>query len=71
MAAFTKDERIAENDFKVIVTESQVVVKGEVFTYEQKKAVQEVIEQIVPDMEIQNQIDVRVIMPPKGGEAIL
>jgi len=70
MEAFTKDERIAENDFKLIVTDSHIVIKGEVFTFEQKKAVEEVIEQIAPDMEIKNHVDVRIIMPPSGSEAI-
>lgn len=70
MEALTTDERIAEHDISVVVSESEVVVKGEVFTEEQKRAVSEVIHKIVPSLEIRNQVNLRILSPPEGSEAI-
>lgn len=70
MEALTCDERIAEHDIKVIVTENSVVARGEVFTSEQKDAVDEVLEKLAPAHEIKNQVNVRVLTPPEGSEAI-
>lgn len=70
MEALTTDERIAEHDIRVFVSDSMVVVKGEVFTDEQKDAVDEVIHRLAPSMELRNQVNVRVLMPPEGSEAI-
>ena len=70
MEALTSDERIAEHDIKVFVTEEAVVAKGEVFTHEQKNAVEEVIRVTAPELELRNQVLVRVISPPEGSEAI-
>jgi predicted nucleotidyltransferase len=68
--ALTSDERIAEHDIKVIVSENSIVARGEVFTEEQKEAVNEVIEDIAPSFDIRNQIGVRILTPPEGSEAI-
>ncbi len=70
MEALASDERIAEHDIKVLVSETVIVVKGEVFTYEQKNAVNEVIQRLQPEMELKNQVYVRTLMPPEGSEAI-
>lgn len=70
MEALTTDERIAEHDIRVLINESVIVVKGEVFTNEQKKAVEEVIQKLEPQMELKNQIYVRILTPPEGSEAI-
>lgn len=70
MDALTTDERIAEHDIKVVVADSIVVVKGEVFTDEQKNAISEVIHKLEPHLELRNQVNVRVLMPPEGSEAI-
>lgn len=70
MEALTTDERIAEHDIKVIVTEDSVVARGEVFTVEQKHAVNEVIEKIAPGLDLKNQVNIRVLTPPEGSEAI-
>jgi len=70
MEALTTDERIAEHDIKVVVSDSSIVVKGEVFTNEQKEAVNEVIRNLEPSMELRNQVHVRILTPPEGSEAI-
>ncbi|HXH74755.1 MAG TPA: nucleotidyltransferase [Bacteriovoracaceae bacterium] len=70
MEALTTDERIAEHDIKVIVTGDAVVAKGEVFTDEQRCAVDEVINKIAPHCDVKNQVNVRVLTPPEGSEAI-
>lgn len=70
MDALTMDERIAEHDIKVIVTNSTVVAKGEVFTREQREAVEEVLGKCAPAHEIKNQVSVRVLPAPEGSEAI-
>jgi predicted nucleotidyltransferase len=71
MEALTTDERIAEHDIRVVVSDKVIVVKGEVFTDEQKDAISEVIQKLEPNMELRNQVHVRVLMPPEGSEAIL
>lgn len=70
MEALTTDERIAEHDIKVVVSDSMVFVRGEVFTHEQRDAVNEVIQKLAPNMELRNQVSIRVLMPPEGSEAI-
>lgn len=70
MEALTGDERIAEHDIKVVVSDKTVVAKGEVFTEEQRCAVDEVIKNIAPHCDVKNQVNVRVLRPPEGSEAI-
>lgn len=70
MEALTTDERIAEHDIKIVVSDKTIVAKGEVFTEEQRSAVDEVIKQIAPQCEFRNQVNVRVLHPPEGSEAI-
>jgi predicted nucleotidyltransferase len=70
MEALTTDERIAEHDIKIIVTDSSIVAKGEVFTEEQREAVDEVVGKIAPSLDVKNQVYVRVLTPPEGSEAI-
>lgn len=70
MEALTTDERIAEHDIKVIVTDDCIVARGEVFTDEQKHAVDEVMCKVAPHLDCKNQVNVRVLTPPEGSEAI-
>lgn len=70
MEALTTDERIAEHDIKVVVSNKSVVAKGEVFTDEQKDAVDEVLKEIAPLYECKNLVNVRILRPPEGSEAI-
>lgn len=70
MEALTGDERIAEHDIKVIVSDHSIVAKGEVFTEEQRQAVYEVIKDIAPQLELKNQVNVRILRAPEGSEAI-
>lgn len=70
MEALTTDERIAEHDIKVIVTDDTIVARGEVFNVEQLEAVDEVLCRMAPNCEIKNQVNVRVLTPPEGSEAI-
>lgn len=70
MEALTTDERIAEHDIKVFINKDKIVAKGEVFTEEQKEAVDQVIKEMAPTYQISNQIDVRVLRAPEGNEVI-
>lgn len=70
MEALTTDERIAEHDIKVVVSEKTIVAKGEVFTKEQREAVYQVVKEIAPQFEFKNQVNVRVLRAPEGSEAI-
>lgn len=70
MEALTTDERIAEHDIKVVVSDHTVVAKGEVFTEEQREAVDEVVKEIAHGFEFRNQVIVRVLKAPEGSEAI-
>jgi predicted nucleotidyltransferase len=70
MEALTTDERIAEHDIKVLISDHTIVTKGEVFTEEQKIAVNEVIKKIAPHHECRNQVNVRILSAPEGSEAI-
>ena len=71
MEALTSDERIAEHDVKVYVDEKNVVARGEVFSEDQKKAVEEVIRKHSPkNLDLKNQITVRVLTPSEGSEVI-
>jgi agmatine/peptidylarginine deiminase len=70
MDSLRSDERIPEHDLKVLVTESSIIVKGEVYNEEQKEAVSEVLRKVTPDREIINLLKVRVLYPPESSEAI-
>jgi predicted nucleotidyltransferase len=70
MEALTNDDRIAEHDIHITVCNNQVLVRGEVFTYDQKNAVEDVILKVAPQMEVKNQLNIRVLTPPEGTEAI-
>jgi predicted nucleotidyltransferase len=70
MEALTTDERIAEHDIKVLVSDHSIVAKGDVFTDEQRAAVFEVVKNIAPHFDFKNQVNVRVLKGPEGSEAI-
>jgi predicted nucleotidyltransferase len=70
MEALTLDERIAEHDVKIHVSTDTIVARGEVFTEEQKIAVNEVIRRISPSHSFKNLVNVRILGGPEGSEAI-
>jgi predicted nucleotidyltransferase len=70
MEALTSDERIAEHDIRVYVSNHDVITKGEVYTEEQKRAVDEVVKIVAPQFEFKNQVEVRILKGPEGCEAI-
>jgi predicted nucleotidyltransferase len=70
MEALTTDERIAENDIKIVVGKQVIVAKGEVYTEEQKEAVIEVVNNIAPEYEFDCQVEVRILKAPEGSEVI-
>jgi hypothetical protein len=53
-----------------MISDNGIVVKGEVFTEQQKEAINEVISSVAPNTEIKNQVLVRILNPPEGSEAI-
>ncbi|MCM2349003.1 MAG: nucleotidyltransferase family protein [Bacteriovoracaceae bacterium] len=70
MEALTSDERIAEHDVKIMISDKTIVAKGEVFTHEQMDALSEVITKMAPDFEFKNLVNVRILGAPEGSEAI-
>lgn len=70
MEGLTVDHRVAEHDIKIHVSGDTIVARGEVFTDEQKEAVNEVVERIAPSHEFKNLVNVRVLGAPEGSEAI-
>jgi predicted nucleotidyltransferase len=70
MDALTSDDRIAEHDISVYVNHHDVIAKGEVFTEEQKRAIDDVIKIVAPDYQLKNQVEVRTLKGPEGCEAI-
>lgn len=70
MEALTSDERIAEHDIKIHVSGDTIVARGEVFTEEQKVAINEVIKKISPAHGFKNLVNVRILSGPEGSEAI-
>jgi predicted nucleotidyltransferase len=70
MEALTCDERIAEHDIKIMVTETHVIAKGEVFSEEQKAAIEEVVKQVAPSFHFNNKVVVRILSAPNESEAI-
>jgi len=67
MEAFTSDGRIPEHDLNITVTSNSIHIKGEVFTTEQLKAVDEVIQELKEDLEVTNHVRVRVLTPFEGN----
>lgn len=70
MEALTTDERIAEHDVKIMVSDKVIVAKGEVFTEEQMEALSDVITKMAPELEFKNLVNVRELKAPEGSEAI-
>jgi predicted nucleotidyltransferase len=70
MEALTKDDRVAEHDLKIMVTENCIVARGEVNSEDQRNAVEEVIRKISPSIEFKNQISIRVLNLSEGSEVI-
>jgi hypothetical protein len=70
MEALTSDERIAEHDIQIYISNHDVIAKGEVFTEDQKHAVDEVVKVVAPHFQLKNQVEVRILKGPEGCEAI-
>ena len=68
--ALTTDERIAEHDIKVTVTESTIIARGEVNNEEQRSAVEDVVKKMSPQHEFKNLVHIRSLTGPEGSEAI-
>lgn len=71
MEAFSSDGRIPEHDLSITVTNDSIMIRGEVFTTEQLKAIDEVLSELKEDLEVTNHVQVRVLQPFEGNnEAI-
>jgi len=68
--ALNTDERIADHDIKVTVTQTSIDARGEVFTPDQKKAVREVLMKLAPDKELNDYIHIRTYPGPETSEVI-
>lgn len=70
MEALNTDERIADHDIKIAVTEKSIDARGEVYTREQKVAVRELLQEISPERELRDYIHVRSLPGPEDSEVI-
>lgn len=71
MEAFSCDGRIPEHDLSITISGDTITVRGEVFNTEQLKAIDEVLNEFKDDLEVINQVQVRIISPYEGNsEAI-
>lgn len=68
--ALSTDERTADHDIKIVVTDGAIDARGEVFTEDQKRAVCEIIGTISPEREFKNHIFVRSLPGPEESEVI-
>lgn len=68
--ALNTDERIADHDIKITVTQTSIDARGEVFTPEQKNAVREVVEKISPERQLNDYISIRTYPGPETSEVI-
>lgn len=70
LEALTLDERIAEHDISVKISENTIIVAGEVFTDLQKGAVEDIVSDLTPDLELKNLIKIRKLDMPERSEVI-
>ena len=68
--ALSSDERTADHDIKIVVTDTSIECRGEVFTHEQKQAIHEVVKNVAPIKEVRNHVHVRSLPGPEESEFI-
>jgi hypothetical protein len=56
--ALAEDDRVHEMELSVTIVDDRVVVSGTVPTEERRSAVTEVTRELVPDLEVDNQVSV-------------
>ncbi len=57
--ALRKDPRVGELDVQVRLTGSRVFVNGNVATAERQKAITEIVEELLPDVEVCNETSIQ------------
>lgn len=68
--SLAEDERTAQQDLKILLEGSRIVVRGECQTEERRAAVLDLIRRLAPHHEIQSQLQVMVVDRPLSAEAI-
>jgi osmotically-inducible protein OsmY len=66
----TRDERTGAQDVKVLVSNRRVILKGEALSENHRELVSEVVRDLAPGFELDNQLRVPVLPGPEGAEEI-
>jgi len=69
--AFVRDQRIGDRDWKIIVGENNVLIRGEACSPEQLTAIEEVVRSTAPGFHLDNQLVIPNLPGPEGSEAIV
>jgi hypothetical protein len=69
--ALATDSRTASNQLKVVVADQRIVVRGEALSRTVCDSVTEVVEEIAPGYELDNQVKSSDMPPPQSAEEIV
>jgi BON domain len=68
--ALAIDQRVNMLDLKIIVRSGKIHLIGQVATEERRKVVAEVVAELLPEVEIRNELTVLEVNPPHQPEII-
>lgn len=68
--ALAEDGRTAQQDLKVLVSDNQIVVRGECNSDEKRRSIEEVVRYVAPHHEVSNQVRIAPVRGPELAEEI-
>ncbi len=68
--ALRKDPRVGELDVQVRITGSRVFVNGNVATAERQRAITEIVEELLPDVEVCNETSIQKVPETEEHERL-
>ncbi len=68
--ALRNDPRVGELDVQVRITGSRVFVNGNVTTAERQRAITEIVEELLPDIEVCNETSIQTAPETEGPERL-
>jgi len=68
--AFATDPRVSMLDVKVMVCGGKIHLTGQVASEERRRAVAEVVSEVIPDVEVRNELTVFEVTQPAHPEVI-
>jgi osmotically-inducible protein OsmY len=66
--ALAKDERVGALDIQIAEANGHAVLTGVVATADRREAIEAIVRQHLPDMEVHNSIEVEELAPPHEPE---